>query len=76
MGREDLRSQCNGNVKVDTIPKTQKLRDSFLYRSVRKYNSISVELKKLASKPNFSKRVKTFLFTGIVTTQNPNPPDP
>ena len=76
VGREDLRSQSNGNVKVDTIPKTQKLRDSFLYRSVRKYNSIPVELKKLASKPNFSKRVKTFLLTGIVTTQNPNPPDP
>ena len=55
------RQSNEGNYKVSYIPKTSKLLNSFIPRSVRKYNCLNENLKQIESCSRFSKRLKLFL---------------
>ena len=57
------RGAFNGEVKLDFIAKSEKLRRSYLPRSYIKYNSVPLRLKQTANIKYLSKEVKAYLMS-------------
>ena len=59
-GRTVTRGDTEGNVKINFIPKTEKLKNSFLMRACKTYNKVPGILRQLEKK-TFNKQYKNYL---------------
>ena len=60
------RGSEEGNVRLNFIAKSKKLKDSFLPRSVKKFNKLPRELKQITTLVGLSTKVKRFI-QGLVS---------